>query len=141
MLQTIHEGYDNEPFNGIILKYGNIVRQSCLARNSSVSCGGVTLTQLELAFGRRLRDIVTPANSEPSEPNQLAILQTQKVTATAIRELANKAYQEDRQSDDLRRDLAARLDWSVHTSKLGSTGCRQGRWVKERLFQSLVVPW
>ena len=32
MTQTMHEGY--EPFNGIVMKYGNLVRQACLARNS-----------------------------------------------------------------------------------------------------------
>ena len=52
MLQTTHEGY--EPFNGIVMKYGNLVCQACLARNSSVTYGGVT--PLELAFGRRPRD-------------------------------------------------------------------------------------
>ena len=65
MLQIMNEGH--EPFNGIVMKYGNRFRQACLARSPSITYGGVT--PLELAFGRRPRDILTP---EDSEPNQLA---------------------------------------------------------------------
>ena len=113
MLQTIHEAY--EPFDGSFMKYGNLVRQACLARNSSVTYGGVT--PLELAFARRPRDVLTPENVEP---NQLTGNPTdQEVTARASKELANKADQEACQSDDLRRDLAARRSMSEHLSFWG----------------------
>ena len=143
--QTIKDG--DPMFNGITMKYGNLVRQACLARNSSVTYAGVT--PLEMAFGRRPRDVITPENSEP---NQLTGNPTDtEVTARAIRELANKAYQEARQSDDLRRDLASRLSmsdgpftlgdkvyyWSVDTSKIGSTGSRQGSWIKGKVISEL----
>ena len=63
------------------MKYGNIARQACLARNSSVT--------YELAFGWRPRDVLTPENSEP---NQLTGNPTDaEVPARAIREHANKA--------------------------------------------------
>ena len=74
-------------------------------------------TPLELAFGRRPHDVLAPENAEP---NQLTGNPTdQEVTARAVRELANKAYQEARQSDDLRRDLAARLSMSEGPFMLG----------------------
>ena len=84
MLQTIHDG--DSAFNGIVMKYGNLVTQACLARNSSVTYGGVT--PLALAFGRRPRDVLTPENSEP---NQLTGNPTDtEVTARAVRELTRK---------------------------------------------------
>ena len=148
MLQTIHDG--DSAFNGIVMKYGNLVTQACLARNSSVTYGGVT--PLALAFGRRPRDVLTPENSEP---NQLTGNPTDtEVTARAVRELTRKkrkAYQEARQSDDLRRDLASRLSmsegpfmlgdkayyWSVDTTKIGPTGQRQGAWIKGKIVSEL----
>ena len=71
MLQTTHEGY--EPFNGIVMKYGNLVRQACLAKYSSVTYGGVT--PLELAFGRRPRDLLSHLSilSQTSSPVILLI--------------------------------------------------------------------
>ena len=129
------------------MKYGNIVRQACLARNSSVIYGRVR--PLELAFGRRPRDDRTLENSEPYQLTGSAT--DAEVTARAIREVANRTYQEARQSDDLRTDLAPRLKdasfWVrryitglstlLRTSKVGSAGSRQGAWVKGKVVSEL----
>ncbi|CAE7547703.1 BSL3 [Symbiodinium sp. CCMP2592] len=145
ILQILKDG--DPQYNGITMKYGNLVRQACLARNSSITYGGVT--PLEMAFGRRPRDVITPENADP---NQLTGNPTDtEVTARAIKELANRAYQEARQSDDLRRDLAARLSmtegpfslgdkvfyWSEDKSKIGSTGSKHGSWLKGKVISEL----
>ena len=47
------------------MKYSNLVRQACLAISSAVTYGGET--PLELAAGRRPRNVITPENSDPNQ--------------------------------------------------------------------------
>ena len=109
MLDGLIKGFGAASLENVT--YHSLVRQACVTRNSMVTYGGVT--PLELAFGRRPRDVVTPENSDPAqltgEPTDV------EATAQAVKELAMRAYSTARQALDLRRDLAARLNMSeVH---------------------------
>ena len=91
--------------------YHSLVRQACVTRNSMVTYGGAT--PLELAFGRRPRDIVTPENSDPAQLTG----EPSDVEATA--QAAMRACSAARQALDLRRDLAARLNMSEGPFSVG----------------------
>ena len=90
-------------------------KEQAEAESGLVTYGGVT--PLELAFGRRPRDIVTPENSDPAqltgEPTDV------EATAQAVKELAMRACSAARQALDLRRDLAARLNMSEGPFSIG----------------------
>ena len=113
MLDGLIKGFGAASLENVT--YHSLVRQACMTRNSMVTYGGVT--PLELAFGRRPRDIVTPENSDPAqltgEPTDV------EATAQAVRELAMRAYSAARQALDLRRDLAARLNMSEGPFSIG----------------------
>ena len=62
---------------------------------------------MELAMGRRPRDIVT---LEHEDPEGLTSTPSPEATDIAkVQSIAMKAYLEARQREDLRRDLASRL--------------------------------
>ena len=113
MLDGLIKGFGAASLENVT--YHSLVRQACVTRNSMVTYGGVT--PLELAFGRRPRDIVTPENSDPAqltgEPTDV------EATAQAVKELAMRAYSAARQALDLRRDLAARLNMSEGPFSIG----------------------
>ena len=84
------------------ITYKQLVKAAATARNLSVTYGGVT--PLELAFGRRPAELI---QLEVATPAQLTIPKTEEeLTAGQIRLLAQQAYQEARQSEDVRQDLA-----------------------------------
>ena len=85
--------------------YRQLVRQACLARNSSVTYGGVT--PLEMAFGR-----IPCRHPEARDCYSFSVtsdVPTPEKKIEAVRTLATKAYLEAKQSDDVRRDLSAKL--------------------------------
>ena len=97
-------------------------------------------TPLELAFGRRPRDVVSIENSTPS--HLTADLSPSELTDRQIQQLAMKSYLEVRQSDDVRRVLAQRLlpsqglfqagdrvyYWQFDPNKI-KHGIKQGKWI------------
>ena len=77
-------------------------------RNQTVTYGGVT--SLELAFGRRPADLI---QLDVATPTQLTIDRNEEeLTAIQIKQLSKQAFQEARQSEDIRRDLAQNLRMS-----------------------------
>ena len=70
--------------------------------------GGVS--PLEMAFGRRPADLLYPENMTPEQ--LMASLPSPEKNIDALRTLAMKSYLEAKQSDDLRRDISARLQLS-----------------------------
>ena len=83
----------------------SLIRRAAMARNNTVTFGGKT--PVELAMGRRPRDIITV---EHEDPENLTTKQSQAESDVAKdQQLAMKAYLEARQREDLRRDLASRL--------------------------------
>ena len=73
-----------------------------------VTFGGVS--PVEMAFGRRPADLLYPENMTPEQLT--ASLPSPEKNIDALRTLAMKSYLEAKQSDDLRRDISARLQLS-----------------------------
>ena len=63
MLDGLIKGFGAASLENVT--YHSLVRQACVTRNSMVTYGGVT--PLELAYGRRPRDVVTPDNADPAQ--------------------------------------------------------------------------
>ena len=140
MLKTIAE----DPALGDVT-YRQLLRQASLAaKNSMVTHGGVT--PLEMAFGRRPADILSP---EAMTPAQLTTeVPTPEKKIDALRTIAMKAYLEAKQSDDLKRDIAAKLQlsdgpyfpgdriyyWTEDKSKIKSDGSHCGKWIKGKII-------
>ena len=75
---------------------------------TTVIYGGVT--PLELAFGRRPADLI---QLDVATPTQLTLDRNEEeLTAIQIKQLSKQAFQEARQSEDIRRDLAQNLRMS-----------------------------
>ena len=65
------------------------------------------VTPFKLAFGRRPADLIQLAVATPT---QLTIDRNEEeLTAIQIKQLSKQAFQEARQSEDIRRDLAQNL--------------------------------
>ena len=128
------------------ISYRQLLRQASLARNSMVTCGGVS--PLEMAFGRRPADLLYPENMTPEQLT--ASLPSPEKNIYALRTLAMKSYLEAKQSDDLRRDISARLQlsdgpfypgdkiyyWTDDKSKVKSDGTHSGKWIKGKVISS-----
>ena len=124
--------------------YKQLLRQACLARNSTVTFGGVT--PLEMAFGRRPADVIGVEQQGPAELS--ADVPAPELLTQAIRKLATQSYLEARQADDLRQDIASRLRlsdgpfvpgdkvyyWSQDVSKIKSDGSYKGKWIKGKVL-------
>ena len=96
---------------------------------------------LELAFGRRPKDLLDPASMDPqqltTEPNK------EDKTNEELQRLAMKTHLEVQQREDIRRDLASHLKfvppnlipgdrvyyWQTDSSKI-KQGKKAGHWVK-----------
>ena len=114
------------------------VKKAAWVRNSTATYAGKT--PLELAFGRRPRDVVSIENSTPSQLT--AEFSPSELTDRQLQKLAMKSYLEVRQRDDVRRDLAQNLlpsqgpfqagdrvyDWQVDPNKI-KHGIKQGKWI------------
>ena len=115
--------------------YRQLVRQACLARNPSITYGGVT--PLEMAFGRRPADIL---NLEAATPSQLTSdVPTPEKKIEAVRMLATKAYLEAKQaklnmSSGPFPPGANIFYWAENKNKITSDGSRGGKWVKGKLL-------
>ena len=120
--------------------YRQLVKAAATVRNQTVTYGGVT--PLELAFGRRPADLI---QLDVATPTQLTIDRNEEeLTAIQIKQLSKLAFQEARQSEDIRRDLAQNLRmsskplqvkdkvfyWQEDKSKVRSDGSKGGIWLK-----------
>ena len=88
--------------------YKQLVKAAATVRNQTVTFGGVT--PLELAFGRRPANLI---QLDVATPTQLTLDRNEEeLTAIQIKQLSKQAFQEARQSEDIRRDLAQNLRMS-----------------------------
>ena len=112
MLSSLHDGTAHPSLTDVT--YRSLLKAAALARNSSVTFGGAT--PLELAFGSRPTDLIQLDTALPSQltPD----FSQEKLSAQQLRDLAKKAYIEARQSDDVRRDLAAQFRMSTHLCQI-----------------------
>ena len=120
--------------------YRQLVKAAATVRNQTVTYGGAT--PLELAFGRRPADLI---QLDVATPTQLTIDRNEEeLTAIQIQQLSKQAFQEARQSEDIRRDLAQNprmsskplqvkdkvFYWQEDKSKIHSDGSKGGIWLK-----------
>ena len=120
------------------------MKAAATVRNQTVTYGGVT--PLELAFGRRPADLI---QLDVATPTQLTIDRNEEeLTAIQIKQLSKQAFQEARQSEDIRRDLAQNLRksskplqvkdkvfyWQEDKSKVRSDGSKGGIWLKGKVI-------
>ena len=97
---------------------------------------------MELAFGRRPADLT---QLDVATPTQLTIDRNEEeLTAIHIKQLSKQAFQEARQSEDIRRDLAQNFRmsskplqvndkvfyWQEDKSKIRSDGSKGGIWLR-----------
>ena len=92
-----------------------------LVKAATVMNQTVTATPWELAFGRRPADLI---QLDVATPTQLTIDRNEEeMTAIQIKQLSKQAFQEARQSEDIRRDLAQNR----------SDGSKGGIWLKGKV--------
>ena len=125
------------------ITYKQLLRQACISRNTMVTHGGVT--PIELAFGRRPADITAIELMNPAQMTTEAPAPERQIEA--LRSLAMRKFLEAKQSDDLRRDIASKLQlsdgpffpgdkvyyWTEDKSKIKSDGSHGGKWIKGKL--------
>jgi hypothetical protein len=126
------------------ITYKQWLRQACISRNTLVTHGGGT--PIELAFGRRPADLTAIENMTPAQ------LTTRHIEA--LRSLAMRKFLEAKQPDDLRRDIASKLQlsagpffpgdkvyyWTEDKSKSNQTVHMEENGLKESWSQ-LMVAW
>ena len=142
MLHSIKSG--TAPATLKKITYRQLVKAAATVRNQTVTYGGVT--PLELAFGRRPADLI---QLDVATPTQLTIDRNEEeLTAIQIKQLSKQAFQEARQSEDIRRDLAQNLRmsakplqvkdkvfyWQEDKSKIRSDGSKGGIWIKGKVI-------
>ena len=138
MLGSLHDGTAHPSLTDVT--YRSLLKAAALARNSSVTYGGVT--PLELAFGRRPTDLIQLDTALPSQLTPE--FSQEELSAQQLRDIGKKAYIEARQSDDVRRDLAGQnvhQDISVwrskarrYKSKIRADGSKYGSWVRAKVI-------
>ena len=116
-----------------------LMRKAATVRNTQVTLSGKT--PMELAMGRRPRDLMDVASMNPE---QLTCTPTkQDLLNEEIQKLAMKTHLEVQQREDFRRDLAERMKfvppdiragasvfyWQVDPSKI-QQGRKSGKWSK-----------
>ena len=142
MIGSLHDGTAHKSLTDIT--YRSLLKAAALARNSSITYGGVT--PLELAFGRRPTDLIQLDTALPSQLTPE--FSQEELSAQQLRDLSRKAYIEARQSDDIRRDLAGQFRMSTKTfqvgdrvfywqedkSKIKADGSRYGSWIRAKVI-------
>ena len=85
-----------------------LMRKAATVRNTQVTMSGKT--PMELAMGRRPRDLLDPASMNPeqltTEPTKQYLLNEE------IQTLAMRTHLEVQQREDIRRDLAERMKFA-----------------------------
>ena len=120
-----------------------LMRKAATVRNTHVTLNGET--PMELAMGRRPRDLKDPASMNPE---QLTSTPTkQDLLKEEIQKLAMKTHLEVQQREDIRRDLAERMKfvppdlrvgeqvfyWLEDPSKI-QQGRESGKWLKVEII-------
>ena len=120
-----------------------LMRKAATVRNTQVTLSGKT--PMELAMGRRPRDLMDPASMIPE---QLTSTPTkQDLLNEEIQKLATKTHLEVQQREDIRRDLAERMEFVVPDFRVGQQvfhwqedpskiqqGLKSGKWLKVEIM-------
>ena len=98
-----------------------LMRKAATVRNAQVTLSGKT--PMELAMGRRPRDLLDPVSMNPKQLTSMPI--KQDLLNEEIQKLAMRTHLEVQQREDIRRDLAERMKFGSLTfeqEKMCSTG-------------------
>ena len=140
LVDTASRDLDQTPLSQITP--AQLMRKAATLRNTQVTLSGKTL---ELAMGRRPRDLMDSASMHPE---QLTSTQTnQDLLNEEIQKLAMKTHLEVQQREDIRRDRAERMKfvppdlrtgehvfhWQKDPSKI-QQGRKSGRWLKVQIL-------
>ena len=126
----------NDPLLAIIT-YKQLLRQACILRNTMVTQHGVI--SIEFAFGTKPADITAIELVIPAQLTTEAPAPERQIEA--LRSLAMRKFLEAKQSDDLRRNIASKLQlsdgpffpgdkiyyWTEHKVKIKSDGSHGGK--------------
>ena len=82
-----------------------LMRKAATVRNTHVTLSGTT--PMELALGRRPRDLLDPASMHPEQSTTTPT--KQDLLNEEIQKLAMRTHLEVQQREDIRRDLAERM--------------------------------
>ena len=104
---TLVEDVAKKQLDGILeeITASQLMRKAATIRNTQVTSSGKT--PLELAFGRKPRDLLDPANMNLQQLTTAK--NTQDVKNEELQKIAMKTHIEVQQREDIRRDLAANL--------------------------------
>ena len=95
-----------------------LMRKAATVRNTQVTLSGKT--SMELAMGRRARDLMDPASMNPE---QLTKTPTKEdLLNEEIQKLAMKTHLEVPQREDIRRDIAERMKFVPLDVRVGESG-------------------
>ena len=127
-----------------------LMRKAATVRNTQITLSGKT--PMELAMGRRPRDLLDPASMNPE---QLTSTPTkQNLPNEEIQKLAMRTHLEVQQREDIRRDLVERMKfvppdlrarehvfhWKEDPSK-NQQGRTSGKWLKVEMFLRSRALW
>ena len=87
------------------IRPAQLMRKAATVRNTQVTLGGKT--PMELAMGRKPRDLFDPASMNPQQLTSTPTMQD--LLNEEIQKLAMKTYLEVQQREDIRRDHAERM--------------------------------
>ena len=103
LVDTASKNFDKTTLSQITP--AQLMRKAATVRNTQVTLSGKT--PMELAVGRRQRDLMDPASMNPE---QLISTSTQQdLLNEEIPKLAMRTHLEVQQREDIRRDLAERV--------------------------------
>ena len=141
LLDTASKILDKTTLSQITL--AQLLRKAATVRNTQVTLSGKTL--MELAMGRRPKDLMDPASMNPE---QLTSTSTkQDFPNEEIQKVAMKTHLEVKQREDIRRDLAERMKfvppdlrvgeqvlyWEEDPSKI-QQGRTSGKWLRVEII-------
>ena len=103
------------------------MRKAATVRNTQVTLSGKT--PMELAMGKRPRDLMDPASMNPE---QLTSTPTkQDLLNEEIQKLAMKTHLEVQQREEIRRDLAERMKFAPPDLRVGEV-CFIGKMIRAK---------
>ena len=126
-----------------------LMRKAATVRNTQVTLSGKTF--VELAMGRRSRDLIDTASMNPE---QLTSTPTeQDIRNEEIQKLALKTHLEVQQREDIHYDLAERMKFVLPDLRVGESvfcwqedpskiqqGRKSGKWLKVEIL-AVKAPW
>ena len=104
-----------------------LMRKAATVRNTQVTLSGQT--PMELAMGRKPRDLLDPASMNPKRLTSMPT--KQDLLNEESQKLAMKTHHEVQQREDIRRDLAERMNFVPRDLRAGNM-CFTGKKIRAK---------